>query len=624
MRPYCRLLALTLSALCCLGAARGVESPPLPSQGTPAPSVEVTPTPSAESTPTPSAEVPTPSAEITPAVTPTETSSPTPSPSETELPSNGIPIETPSVPSPAASPTFSPEPPAVITSTPSPTPEREVITWIGTLPALPFLPYLLPLGSSLYDVTPLAYDGCFSTENSDLTYLCFINWDFSQLELSEAGLYPQSTGLYTISGMPDVTEYFVLSPDVEPFHFQLAVVSPDYIDLTASVLDGPDQVLCLLYCRPNDPSRVQVLRSEEDGPWQELSPGTDYLLESDAITFYIGELAQDVTYRYQVCYDGDGRSNVLSVRRTGDEVLLETAGEGHPATGATVSTPSPTPSNDWGGDRDGGDWDDQDIPPISTPDPEPSESIPSQTPTPQPTAASSPRPTASSTPQPSLSAPLPSAPSPTVPPVSSDTPSPSPVHTNEPAEFRPSGESGDTSTLLSGQQLEQMAENAPADTLLFEKDGVAAELSSQLLKELGLEAQELLEVTVERPAEDAFRLTVQASGATVTDIPGTTVRFPWTGTAEGLVWVHLESGQKLPARYEAESGTVVCDLSAAGTYQLCIQVPPTSSSPLSPSPSPALETAALEETNAPPLWVLPAGGLTVGGIALLLWRKRHA
>lgn len=188
----------------------------------------------------------------------------------------------------------------------------------------------------------------------------------------------------------------------------------------------------------------------------------------------------------------------------------------------------------------------------------------------------------------------------------------------------PTGETGDATTTLSGQHVEQMVENAPASTLLFEKDGVAVELSAALLEALGLEESELLEVTVERPAEDAFRLTIQAAGAAVADIPGTTVRFPWTGTVEDLVWVHLESGQKFPAQYEAESGTVVCDLSAAGTYQLCVQVPSSPSSALSTSPSPAPETAAPEEAKAPPLWAIPAGGLIVGGIALLLWRKRHA
>lgn len=614
---YSRLPALALAALCCLGAVRGAELSPGGGPAAPTPEASRT----AEPSPSPSPEPPpSPSPEPSPSLSPEPSPEPSPSLSPEPMPSPSGPMLVPPRPTPTSAPDY------------------EVVIWFDTDPPLSDQPYLFPLGGSLFDLLPLSYLAYFRTDTSDRLYFSFVDWDISPLDLEGDALTVCTPGLFTISGMPEQNDYFVFAEDLEPLRFQLAVVRTDYVDLTACYADPAGDVVCPLYCRPADPAGASVLRSADGGAWEELSAGTDYVWQEDAIRFVTAALEPGVTYRYQIRYDGDGRSNVLSVCLTGDGLLLETDGDtGVPPSGGAVSTPtpSPTPTDNWGGDRDGGDWEDQDV--SRPPSPTPSDHAPTASPSP---ASPSPAP---ASPSPEAS-PETGAASPTVPPESTATPlptsTPTPAAPEPPAapSERPAPSAvpvpeptAPNRTVLTGSQLENLAEHAPASTLLFEREGVAVELSAAFLTQLGLTGSQRLEVTVERPAEDAFRLTLRSAGREVEELPATTVRFPWDGPTGGLVCRNMASGAESTAVYEPESGTVVCTISAAGTYQIIAE----EAAPAAAAPSegnsgaPSSGPSAAPENPAPrsaARWGVPAAVLAAGaaaGTGVLLWRRRH-
>ena len=324
---------------------------------------------------------------------------------------------------------------------------------------------------------------------------------------------------------------------------------------------------------------------------------------------------------------------MLSVCRTDEGFQLETDGDtGIPASVAPVITPSPTPSDDWGGDRDGGDWEDQEVTTRPSDDENTDDGSSGKTPSPSPTPPSPPpEPSSSPSPEPSVSPPTepsvfpPPEPAPSLPPdveptVSADPPSASPESAREPAPA--DWEGTQNTTVLTGGQVEQLVENAPSSTLLFENDGVAVELSSAFLQELGLTDSRQLEVAVELLEWDTFRLTVRAAGQTVTELPDTTVRVPWDGPEEGLLCRNVDSGETFDAVYEASSGTAVCTIRAAGTYQIQTAgtdaVSPSPTAVPTPSPVPGETTAA---TPTALLWAIPVAG--VAAVGALLWRRRH-
>ena len=602
MMPPRRLLALALAALCCLGAARGAEtgSPaeePSPAVESPLPDVTPSPSEEAEASPEPTPSTPD-EGETSP--------EPVPSPSEE---ADASPEPTPTV-SAEVSPSPEPSRPALIP--PRPTPTKEVITWVGTEPALTDELYLIPQGSGLFGTAPFSYLGIFRTEASDLIQYCFIDWDISDLEVSGDDLVVHSYGRYTISGLPEWSKYYVFAEDLEPLSFQIAIVNPDYVDLTGFSLDEDGSVVCLLYCQPNDLTSATVLRRAGGGPWETLTEGTDYVWQEDSVRFYTETLETDVTYQFQIRYDGNGQSNVLSVCRTDEGFQVETDGDtGTPASVAPIVTPSPTPSDDWSGDRDGGDWEDQEVTTRPSDDgssgetPSPSPAPPS--PPPEPSISPSPEPTVSLTPD-------------VEPTVSVEPPSASPEPTGEPAPAE--WEGTQNTTVLTGGQVEQLVESAPSSTLLFENDGVAVELSSAFLQELGLSDSQQLEVAVELLASDTFRLTVHAAGQTVTELPDTTVRVPWDGPEEALTCRNVDSGETFDAVYEASSGTVVCTIRAAGTYQ----IQATSTNAVSPSPTAVPTLSPVPDDTAPTaptalLWAVPVAG--VAAVGALFWRRRH-
>ncbi|MEG2073335.1 MAG: hypothetical protein RRY54_01070 [Angelakisella sp.] len=206
----------------------------------------------------------------------------------------------------------------------------------------------------------------------------------------------------------------------------------------------------------------------------------------------------------------------------------------------------------------------------------------------------------------------------------------------------------ESSTILSGARLNQLT--VEGGTMLFEKHGVAIELPSSLTNSLNLSAEQLLELTLLRPAEDTFSLAILADGKALTALPRTTVRLPWAAEAtQKLECVNLDGAHSSEGIYEPASGTVRCTISETGAYRIravppvaeppapvTAPEPPTPvTAPEPPTPATAPEPPASSSLGgwslpvtvaAPPAsssfgnWSLPAVALLIGA-GWLLYRR---
>ncbi len=125
----------------------------------------------------------------------------------------------------------------------------------------------------------------------------------------------------------------------------------------------------------------------------------------------------------------------------------------------------------------------------------------------------------------------------------------------------------ETYTAISGLRVSKLA--MLGDMVLFEKQGVSVEIPSQLLLDLDLGEQELLEVTIERLRDDAFRLTVIADGMVLEEIGGTVVRLPWKSTESVSVECRdLEGTLVAEGMYRPEEEWIQFAITQPGTYVL--------------------------------------------------------
>ena len=113
-------------------------------------------------------------------------------------------------------------------------------------------------------------------------------------------------------------------------------------------------------------------------------------------------------------------------------------------------------------------------------------------------------------------------------------------------------------------------------TVLFEKNGAAIEIISDILKkQLPTEhGDQMLDVTIKRQQQDIVSISLSSGGRSIDDIAGTTVRIPWEGldknkiNENGLTAVSTDDGSARPAIYEEASGTVSFTIDTPGTYKI--------------------------------------------------------
>ena len=113
-------------------------------------------------------------------------------------------------------------------------------------------------------------------------------------------------------------------------------------------------------------------------------------------------------------------------------------------------------------------------------------------------------------------------------------------------------------------------------TVLFEKNGAAIEIISDILKrQLPPEhGDQTLDVTIKRQQQDIVSISLSSGDRSIDDIAGTTVRIPWEGldknkiNEKGLTAVSTDDGSARPATYEEASGTVSFTIDTPGTYKI--------------------------------------------------------
>ncbi len=312
-------------------------------------------------------------------------------------------------------------------------------------------------------------------------------------------------GIYTASGVPVLPAGFALPVDFQPFARKLCVMPGDRVDLSAAVFETDDNSIhCSWFFPIPESAAVRGEYAVGQGPWQEDVAGT--YLNYNRI---LGDSLLIYLEPLELSTDYYFRLvyNLGSGEESSNTLHINLENKDF------LQPEAPPPDFDIGGDRDGGDWGGGSLPDIQQP----------------------------------------------MPPT--DSWSPPAAKPNPPLEIVT-----ETSTALSGLRLRKLAQTGA--TVLFSKQGVAAELSSEFLLSLELADDRLLQVTLERPVPESFRLHILADGETLTDLPETQVRLPWEGEPDALACLDASETVVSDAVYEAESRTVMCLVTGTGDYTL--------------------------------------------------------
>lgn len=454
------------------------------------------------------------------------------------------------------------------------------------------------------------------TENFGEYFSCALRWDVSAVDFAAAGVY-------TAVGTPDVPEAFLMPDGFTGVKVSIGVVRPDGIDLSAITDAGSGGFLvCEWIYKPEDRAGVSLEYSVNGGPWAP-DPGNSnggwrygyyYRQYGNRLNLDLSALEPLADYAFRLVYDGDRYSNELHVRIDDENGVQTELQEG------------------LSGDRDGGDLSGVELPDIEQPLP-PVDSVspsrPDDAPNEGSSGASASSGVSSSAASPSAALPSGVAPSGN---AASSSSAQSEASGRQPQQSAASFSAAElvtgSSTTLSGARLRALLSES-GNTVLFEKQGIAVEVPSDFLLGLGLEDYQLLKVVVEQPADGLFRLALFVDGAPLEELPGLTVRIPWKNSTEYLTCTDLDGVQISDAVYEAESGTVCCTVSAAGTYRITSASFVLSGNAAGISSGASAVASSDSAGTATPLraaalWLLfPTAAALAGLVGLLLWRRRH-
>lgn len=131
----------------------------------------------------------------------------------------------------------------------------------------------------------------------------------------------------------------------------------------------------------------------------------------------------------------------------------------------------------------------------------------------------------------------------------------------------------DTCTEISGKRLTLLI--SLGDSVLFEKQGISAEIPSALLEHLALTENQLLKVTLLHPDVNTVQISVLADGQHVNDLTGTVITMPWklSGNDDNTVFFCSDHTGKImsPAVYDAQHGIIRFAINAPGTWHIIEQ-----------------------------------------------------
>lgn len=129
----------------------------------------------------------------------------------------------------------------------------------------------------------------------------------------------------------------------------------------------------------------------------------------------------------------------------------------------------------------------------------------------------------------------------------------------------------DISTTIAGTRLQLLLQANP-ESVLFEKQGITVEISSAFLSALHLADDALLKISIQKTDDCSFSLSLRADGSELEALSETTVTMPYpfrkeTDT-ESLSLIHAGTGNKNRVQYLADQNRVSAKIYAAGSYTL--------------------------------------------------------
>lgn len=125
-------------------------------------------------------------------------------------------------------------------------------------------------------------------------------------------------------------------------------------------------------------------------------------------------------------------------------------------------------------------------------------------------------------------------------------------------------------TALSGMRLRELMAANP-DVLRFEKQGISLALPTGFFEELEWTNSSLLLVDIEPVGEAGFRLVLTLDGADLSSLPdGTLVQLPYAPqeNERELICREEETGRAALAQYDGVQGIVTASVTCTGTYQI--------------------------------------------------------
>lgn len=393
--------------------------------------------------------------------------------------------------------------------------------------------------------------------------------------------YP-TAGDFTITVVPLIPDWFPVYP--APMQIPLHIIAPDQPFLSAAY-QLMDSVGIQFFSEITDARKMTLFYSDNNGKtWRDIMelPGSAvYSLSAQVVG-----LSEDKEYLFCLLVEGgsrEGRSNVLKFSFGKVDI-------------------------DGGGDDDGGDRNEQELPSFNQPPPvtdtqeaedmpgttdEKQQSVPdsstSDSTTPDSTTSDSKTPD-STTPDGSGTEPHITRPTLQTPPSSAqpDTSVTASTNTDKTGITAPSEKTSetslgdkeqtpvmeqvtDTSTIITGARLRMLLEANP-DSVLFEKKGITVEIPSAYLSALDLADHALFEVSIQKTDNYSFTLSIRIDGSEAGTLSESTVTmpfpFPDKDEAKQLSLIHVGTGSKSQIQYLAPQNRASAKIYATGTYTL--------------------------------------------------------
>ena len=414
-----------------------------------------------------------------------------------------------------------------------------------------------------------------------------MNWDISGVRFGVPGDYtsyavsPSEEGITLPAGFPDISAAVIVQDSSK---FELG--PPEFRSAHMDV--------CWTKETP-DLSLLRAYYAIGDWDWQEDSGGDLINLEQDYLYVYYFDVEYfDTPYYFKLAYDGE-ESNILKVYMSEDKMYYDF----------------------YDGDRDGGDREEQDMPPIGQPAPsdpsedgggaaEPETSAPDEsnlgasTPGGSKPGISKPGTSAPGTSRPGTSTPDASKPGTSLPEISTpddfSPPETSPtaghsgsladapvssaseakagspvsgaasVQTEAAPASVPMEEETDDSVTLSGNRIKKYLEYNPGQPLIVTKHRMRLSIPTDTGLFTGMDGQSLFRAELSPLSEDTFSLKLSMDGVPLKDVPLLTITIPREAKGEDLLFSLVgEDGTVLDGARE-EDGFLTFTVAQTGTF----------------------------------------------------------